>query len=264
MLAELQQDIALLREEMGHLYDSARFRFIESMSERAADLRAPAQEILQTKIADALARYRIDQEAKAQRIATSLAELGESDRALAEALLNNGDEFAFKKLLLTHQNNTRPSDKAIAKVMALRELLDEKPVSSDASASALERQLREQERQSLSGAAYTADIALSQGDAEPMPDQRPLQASQKMQVFQQRSAIAKRVEIAIQQGPESPGPLNPQMLALKALTAMRDLSPQYLHRYVNYLDALFWIDHVTERPEPTKPAKKTRKTTRKK
>ena len=256
MLADLQRDIALLREEMGHLYDPARFRFIESMSERAERLRAPAQDILQTKIADALSRYRIDQEANAQRLATSLAELGERDLALAETLL--------KKLLLTHQNNARPSDKAIAKVKSLRELLDEKPVSSDAAASALERQLREQESQSLSGAAYTADIALSQGDAEPMSDQRPLQASQKMQVFRQRSAIAKRVEIAIQQGPESPGPLNPQMLALKALTAMRDLSPQYLNRYVNYLDALFWIDHATERPEPAKPVKKTRKTTRKK
>ncbi|MBQ0758665.1 MAG: DUF2894 domain-containing protein, partial [Zhongshania sp.] len=88
--------------------------------------------------------------------------------------------------------------------------------------------------------------------------------SQKMQVFQQRRAIERRVEIAIQQGPESPGPLNPQMLALKSLTAMRDLSPLYLNRYVNYLDALFWIDNATVRSEVSKPAKKPRKTTRRK
>ena len=124
--------------------------------------------------------------------------------------------------------------------------------------------LQEQESVSLSGAAFCADTTLLQGEALAITDQRPLQASQKMQVFQERRAIERRVEIAIQHGPDSPGPLNPQMLALKSLMAMRDLSPQYLNRYVNYLDALFWIDHVTERPEPAKPAKKTRKTTRKK
>jgi hypothetical protein len=231
MLPELQQDLTALREANAYRLDPARFRFIESLLERAAHARAPVQDILQNKANAALSAYCADQQSAAENT-----ELKPAAR--------------YKS--------------TVAKLLELRQILDQKQPAFNSTASALERQLQEQENQSLAAAVYSVDALAEQDQKVAATGQKPLKASQKMQVFQQRRAIERRVEIAIQQGPESPGPLNPQMLALKSLTAMRDLSPLYLNRYVNYLDALFWIDNATVRSEVSKPAKKPRKTTRRK
>ena len=231
MLPELQQDLTALREANAHRFDPARFRFIESLLERAAHARAPVQDILQNKANAAMSAYRADQQSAAENAEIKPAARYES---------------------------------TVAKLIELRQVLDQKQPAFNSTTSALERQLQEQENQSLAAAVYSVDALAEQDQEVAATGQKPLKASQKMQVFQQRRAIERRVEIAIQQGPESPGPLNPQMLALKSLTAMRDLSPQYLNRYVNYLDALFWIERGAERPDPAKPAKKAKKAVRKK
>lgn len=57
------------------------------------------------------------------------------------------------------------------------------------------------------------------------------------------------VEQAIKDSPENPGPLNPQMLAIRALTNMRDLSPHYLNRFVTYIDTLFWLEQADDKSE---------------
>ena len=54
-------------------------------------------------------------------------------------------------------------------------------------------------------------------------------------------------------GPADSGPLNPQMLAIRSLESMQALSPQYLARFVTYLDALFWLDRSAAGYSPPKP-----------
>lgn len=56
----------------------------------------------------------------------------------------------------------------------------------------------------------------------------------------------KRVAQAISEGPENPGPLNPDMLIVKSLSAMRTLSPSYLYRYIAWLDTLLWLEKAGE------------------
>lgn len=56
----------------------------------------------------------------------------------------------------------------------------------------------------------------------------------------------KRVAQAIREGPENPGPLNPDMLLVKSLSAMRALSPHYLYRYLAWLDTLLWLEKAGE------------------
>jgi hypothetical protein len=41
------------------------------------------------------------------------------------------------------------------------------------------------------------------------------------------------------------GPLNPQMLAIKSLAAMGEISPAYLGRFVAYVDSLFWLEQAS-------------------
>lgn len=235
MLFKLQQDLVGLRETNADRFDPVRFRFIESLLERAATKRGPVQDILENKISAALTSYKADQHAAAVHLERLSAQASASD-----------------------------AQGALAKLVGLRELLDQKQAPLDSATSALERTLNEQEHLSLTGAMFTADISAERDGGMDTRGQRPLKASQEMQVSQQRRSVVKRVEVAIQQGPESPGPLNPQMLAIKALTSMRELSPQYLSRYINYLDALLWLERAAERPAPAKPASKARKAARKK
>jgi hypothetical protein len=49
---------------------------------------------------------------------------------------------------------------------------------------------------------------------------------------------------AIQDRPENPGPLNGQMLATRSLTELRRLSPEYLYRFVSYIDTMLWLQQA--------------------
>jgi len=46
--------------------------------------------------------------------------------------------------------------------------------------------------------------------------------------------------------PENAGPLNSHHLVHRSLTLMRELSPEYLERFVGYVDALQWLEQANE------------------
>jgi hypothetical protein len=46
--------------------------------------------------------------------------------------------------------------------------------------------------------------------------------------------------------PENAGPLNSQHLVHRSLTLMHELSPEYLERFVGYIDALQWVEQSSE------------------
>lgn len=64
---------------------------------------------------------------------------------------------------------------------------------------------------------------------------------------------------AVQRGPENAGPLNSHRLVLRTLGIMRDLSPDYLRRFMTHADTLLWLEQahgrLKEPPGKTKPAK---------
>ena len=49
--------------------------------------------------------------------------------------------------------------------------------------------------------------------------------------------------------PENAGPLNSQHLVHRSLTLMRELSPEYLERFVGYIDALQWVERSNQAAE---------------
>lgn len=59
--------------------------------------------------------------------------------------------------------------------------------------------------------------------------------------------------------PENAGPLNSHHLVHRSLTLMRELSPEYLERFVGYVDALQWLEQANEaaalEPRPAAPRK---------
>lgn len=61
-------------------------------------------------------------------------------------------------------------------------------------------------------------------------------------------SVDKQLAQAIEQGPENAGPLNSHQLLLRSLAVMRDISPEYLKRFMSYVDTLLWLDQADAKP----------------
>ena len=55
-------------------------------------------------------------------------------------------------------------------------------------------------------------------------------------------SAGKQVSEALEQGPENAGPLNSHLLVLRSLALMREISPDYLKRFMSYADTLLCLD----------------------
>lgn len=60
----------------------------------------------------------------------------------------------------------------------------------------------------------------------------------------------QRLTQSLAKVPENAGPLNSNQLVHRSLTLMRDLSPEYLDRFMAYVDALLWLDQVNSGGAP--------------
>lgn len=56
--------------------------------------------------------------------------------------------------------------------------------------------------------------------------------------------VHKQVSQAIAQAPQNAGPINSHMLVLRSLGLMRDISPDYLNRFMGYIDTLLCLDQA--------------------
>ena len=75
-----------------------------------------------------------------------------------------------------------------------------------------------------------------------------------------KMSVQKQVTQAIAQAPQNAGPINSHMLVLRSLGLMRDLSPDYLNRFMGYVDTLLFLDMpqtVKATPKKAVPASKS-------
>jgi hypothetical protein len=67
----------------------------------------------------------------------------------------------------------------------------------------------------------------------------------------------KQLNTALDQAPKNAGPINSHMLVLRSLALMRDLSPDYLNRFISYADTLVHLEQTDNAkhtaPKPPKP-----------
>jgi hypothetical protein len=76
----------------------------------------------------------------------------------------------------------------------------------------------------------------------------------------------RRLNQSLAKMPDNAGPLNSHHLVHRALILMRDLSPEYLNRFMSYVDALLWIDQANASmaaAAASAPRAENNKTTRK-
>ena len=91
---------------------------------------------------------------------------------------------------------------------------------------------------------------------------KELRALRQLRSRQRHQDIEQRIDQAIQNAPQDPGPLNPQMLAIRSLTNMRERSPAYLKQFVGYLDTLLWLEAQLPGEESGKAGKGKRRKAR--
>lgn len=74
-------------------------------------------------------------------------------------------------------------------------------------------------------------------------------------------SVDRQVAQSLEHTPKNAGPLNSHMLVLRSLELMRDISPDYLNRFMSYADTLLRLDQCEKEKlgNAKKPAKAARK-----
>lgn len=87
------------------------------------------------------------------------------------------------------------------------------------------------------------DAATDKAPAGPAADPKTLQFFKRTW---SRLSAEQRLAQSRASLPENAGPLNSQHLVHRSLTLMHVLSPEYLERFVGYIDALQWLEQANE------------------
>jgi hypothetical protein len=66
-------------------------------------------------------------------------------------------------------------------------------------------------------------------------------------------SVDQQVKNAMLQAPQNAGPINSHMVSLRSLTLMRDISPDYLNRFMTYMDSLSCLDQADKKPQAPQP-----------
>lgn len=99
---------------------------------------------------------------------------------------------------------------------------------------------------------------LNRDIAATAPPGRELRSAQSFRDTWSRICAEDEVTQAVAQGPENAGPLNSHRLVLRTLALMRDLSPDYLRRFLSHADTLLWLDQAQSQSRAKPPVVKAK------
>ena len=112
---------------------------------------------------------------------------------------------------------------------------EEPPSAQAGSSSPLARLLQEMAPAPMPSAR---SVATTKPAAWPAENPRVRQFRKQLS----RISVQKQVRQAIAQAPQNAGPINSHMLVLRALGLMRDISPDYLGRFMTHVDTLLCLE----------------------
>ena len=92
----------------------------------------------------------------------------------------------------------------------------------------------------------------------PRHDASELAGARRFRHAYAQSQAADRVTQVLARKPRNTGPLNSHTLVLQTLGRVRELSPAYLRRTVELIEALDWLEHAGTAAAPAKAARKKR------
>lgn len=89
-----------------------------------------------------------------------------------------------------------------------------------------------------------ADAAAA--DAAPRPAFPQLAALDEFKQLWSKLRVQSQLRESLEQAPTDAGPLNSGALVHRSLSLMRELSPEYAQQFLSYVDALAWIERMSE------------------
>jgi hypothetical protein len=224
--------IASLRTTGAARFDPVRLHYIEVLAKRAAAHRGSVKRMLDAKLAQALAAFnkRFEQAQCDAREAVS--------RAVAQYPHASGD---LQRLFVA-------SDfKGLQRYIATLE--------TSAQGTSLGGLVRQLEQHSPESAHTRLDA-----NAGSRPE---LKTIRNFRNTWSKLSADKQVIQALEQAPKNAGPINSHMLVLRSLALMRDISPDYLNRFMSYADTLLCLEQC-EKEKLDKPKKRQAARTAKK
>ena len=208
------------REQGAHRLDPVRFHFLEALARRVAVCEGASRAVLDGRLARLLAEYgEALANARAAEEGAGRREDGGRDAGLSQA--------------------AAPVDGRVARP---------RPASQRREAAPRRGPLAGLVEQLARPAAPSAGEGPVRASLPPGPDHAPdLQSLGYFRDTWSRLSAERRVTQSLADVPENAGPLNSRRLVHRALVSMRELSPDYLHRFVAYVDALLWLEGVNGR-----------------
>ncbi len=91
------------------------------------------------------------------------------------------------------------------------------------------------------------------GFANDADARKELPSARRFREAWSRIAAEDQVTQAVERGPANAGPLNSHMLVLRTLALLRDLSPDYLRRFLSQMETLQWLEQASQTITPMKP-----------
>lgn len=221
-----------LRAAGTHRFDPVRWRYIEVLAERAVEHESSVKSMLDAKLTHALAvlkeRFELAQSEAKEILTLNVQQYPHA----ANDLQRHFDSGDFKGLqLLIATLKTREQCESLA---------------------ALVRKLEEATPENID--------ARSVAHTDPYPE---LKTIRHFRDTWSKLSVDKQVTRALEQAPKNAGPINSHMLVLRSLELMRDISPDYLNRFMSYAETLLSLDQGenekpanSKKPQAAKAAKK--------
>lgn len=219
---ELQLKLAEVTQSGANRFDPVRFCYIESMAHRARQQRPPVANLVAQKALKALDAY--------------LADLATAEKPPPQS---------------TSTTVTKPKLQYQGALAALTQQLLQGETDNKSQTASFNAQLQQQEQellQPLGEDEPAAHVTQSETHGE-------LKSIQLFRESWAKISSDKLVSDSIKEGPENPGPLNQHALAIRSLKTMRDLSPQYLNRFVSYIETVLWLEQAGDGIEAEKKKK---------
>lgn len=218
--------IASLRERGAHRFDPVRFRYIEALARRAADHRGDTRRTLDRILAKVLAEY-------GEQFEKARSEAGPVLTRAAEAFPHAAEDF--------HRLHARGDFKGLRRLVARLEGQGRRGPLAD-----LVRHIDLQ-------ASEHGDARSEDAGVVPVGPPGELKSLKRFRSIWSRLSVDRQLTRSLAKLPEKPGPLNSHLLVLRSLQSMQDVSPEYLERFMAYVDALLWLDQASgaSAPVPT-------------
>jgi hypothetical protein len=235
LIQALDTFVAELKRQQAHNFDPTRFAYLETLLTKAQTAKPSVSESINKKVELGLNNYQRDfsqalQKAKVLAQQTIINNPGSA--AQIELLLLNGQFAELTKLALLLQP-IEVSPLAQLTIYINQELTRIHSGQQTSFSDTLSK---------IESNAVKNYQSPSQQQTSKNNQEAELKSFYNFKQFKGKYDTDKLVEKIITLRPENLGPLNSHMLLIKSLESMRDLSPQYLSRFVTYIDALLRLE----------------------